>query len=141
MTPSQFFKAIQANLPQIKSKVLDVIEVEAENFVLENFQKGQFQDAVPRVWKARKVEDSPAYAPLVKSGDLKASATTARRSGDNVMFVMNQPYAQVHNEGLMSGRGSGFRMPKRQFIGNSEILNLRIQRKSTVAVSKFIKSL
>lgn len=38
-------------------------------------------------------------------------------------------YAKVHNEGLKAGRGKGFTMPKRQFIGNSEKLN-----KSNIAI-------
>jgi phage gpG-like protein len=33
-------------------------------------------------------------------------------------FGSKQPYGAVHNEGLRAGRGAGFRMPKRQFIGD-----------------------
>jgi phage gpG-like protein len=36
-------------------------------------------------------------------------------------------YAAVHNFGLKAGRGAGFQMPKRQFIGESEILNSKIK--------------
>ena len=36
------------------------------------------------------------------------------------------PYAIVHNEGLRAGRGKGFKMPKRQFIGESAVLNNKI---------------
>lgn len=32
-------------------------------------------------------------------------------------FGSKEPYGAVHNEGLRAGRGSGFSMPKRQFIG------------------------
>ena len=37
-----------------------------------------------------------------------------------------EPYGRVHNEGLRAGRGSGFIMPKRQFMGESEELNALI---------------
>lgn len=41
-------------------------------------------------------------------------------------FGSKEPYGRVHNEGLRAGRGSGFIMPKRQFIGESEELNALI---------------
>lgn len=37
-----------------------------------------------------------------------------------------EPYGRVHNEGLRAGRGKGFIMPKRQFMGESEELNALI---------------
>jgi phage gpG-like protein len=33
-------------------------------------------------------------------------------------FGSKEPYGRVHNEGLRAGRGKGFQMPKRQFIGD-----------------------
>jgi len=38
-------------------------------------------------------------------------------------FTSKEPYGRVHNEGLQAGRGAGFIMPKRQFIGESPELN------------------
>lgn len=32
-------------------------------------------------------------------------------------FKSKEPYGRVHNEGLRAGRGRGFIMPKRQFMG------------------------
>lgn len=37
-----------------------------------------------------------------------------------------EPYGRVHNEGLRAGRGKGFIIPKRQFMGESEELNALI---------------
>ncbi len=49
-------------------------------------------------------------------------------------------YAAVHNDGLKAGRGKGFIMPKRQFIGESETLNKKItdiiEDKITIILSK-----
>lgn len=41
-------------------------------------------------------------------------------------FGSKEPYGRVHNEGLRAGRGKGFIMPKRQFMGESEELNALI---------------
>jgi phage gpG-like protein len=44
-------------------------------------------------------------------------------------FSSREPYGRVHNEGLRSGRGEGFRMPKRQFIGDHPTLRRAIAEK------------
>lgn len=43
-------------------------------------------------------------------------------------IVSTLPYASVHNEGLHAGRGKGFTMPRRQFMGDSEPLDKDIQQ-------------
>ena len=43
-----------------------------------------------------------------------------------VKILTDVPYASVHNNGERSGRGRGFKMPKRQFIGYSGKLNRNI---------------
>lgn len=48
-------------------------------------------------------------------------------------------YAAVHNEGLMAGRGKGFRMPKRQFIGPSVRLDDKIQKRFTNDLNRLFK--
>ena len=44
-------------------------------------------------------------------------------------FGSKKPYGRVHNEGLRAGRGSGFTMPKRQFMGENPELNDLIVKK------------
>jgi phage gpG-like protein len=41
-------------------------------------------------------------------------------------FYSKEPYGRVHNEGLRAGRGTGFIMPRRQFIGSAPELNKAI---------------
>jgi phage gpG-like protein len=41
-------------------------------------------------------------------------------------FSSKEPYGRVHNEGLPAGRGKGFIMPKRQFMGGNEELKTQI---------------
>ena len=44
-------------------------------------------------------------------------------------FGSKEPYGRVHNEGLRAGRGSGFTMPRRQFMGeNPELDDLIIKK-------------
>ena len=68
-----------------------------------------------------------------ETGDLGRSIEMDRSlTGQGQAVVWTSPsafaksdkiYAAVHNEGLKAGRGSGFTMPKRQFMGNSPTLN------------------
>jgi phage gpG-like protein len=59
------------------------------------------------------------------SGDLGRSIT-AQIQGDGTVLIFTdpaafhskEPYGRVHNEGLRAGRGSGFTMPQRRFIGD-----------------------
>ena len=44
-------------------------------------------------------------------------------------FGSKEPYGRVHNEGLHAGRGKGFTMPRRQFMGESPELDDLIIRK------------
>lgn len=68
-----------------------------------------------------------------ETGDLGRSIEIDKsRTGNGKAVVWTAPhafaksdkiYAAVHNEGLHAGRGKGFQMPKRQFMGESEKLN------------------
>ncbi len=83
----------------------------------------EFGNWVPRKgekWQPRKVTDS-GRALLVKSGRLRKSIRLTRVTQDSVTIGSNVSYAPYHNFG--SGR-----LPQRQFVGGSTILNRRLQR-------------
>lgn len=71
--------------------------------------------------KARRAEASSAgeretrRALLVKSSELIRSIEV-QVFGDTLSIGSDKDYAAVHNEGLQSGRGPGFKMPQRQFM-------------------------
>ena len=44
-------------------------------------------------------------------------------------FGSKEPYGRVHNEGLRAGRGKGFTMPRRQFMGEHPELDDLIVKK------------
>lgn len=48
-------------------------------------------------------------------------------------------YARVHNEGLRAGRGSGFQMPKREFVGFSSVMNRKIKQKINSKIHSIFK--
>jgi phage gpG-like protein len=54
-------------------------------------------------------------------------------------FSSKEPYGSVHNEGLRSGRAKGFKMPKRQFIGEHPKLNKAIIDKLKEYLNKIFK--
>jgi len=55
---------------------------------------------------------------------LRASVNTSltKAEWNGIEWKVPVKYAKVHNEGLQAGRGAGFKMPKRQFMGNSKEL-------------------
>ena len=112
----------------------------AKNFFVENFRKQGFDDKSVQKWKPRKrttyktksgkLVDDTTRAILVKEGDLRRSIIRVpNRAAMSVKIQTNLDYAKIHNEGLM-GKAFGkhpFKMPKRQFIGDSYNLNEKVK--------------
>ena len=76
---------------------------------------------------------------LVKRGHLRRAwdSNTQAKPGE-VAFKNSMPYSGAHNEGLRSGRGSGFIMPERRMIGDSKELDKRIMAKIETEIKKLI---
>jgi len=130
MTPPQYLRQVIRNLPRLEDDILrDIVAVEAERMWAENFRMGGFTDQVFQPWTPRKKPESPQRALLVKTSTMKGHALKGRKAGDSIDFVFPLEYERVHNEGLKAGRGQGFTMPKRQFIGVSAVLEARIQKR------------
>lgn len=116
--------------------------VEAINHFTKNFRKQGFDDDGVKPWKPRKRDrkrDS-GKAILVQSGALRKSLIR-RRAGKFAVFIMSPlKYANVHNSEMSSqrraGRGKGFTMPQRQFVGDSKKLNRIILRKLDNRINK-----
>ena len=135
------------NLKQAEQKARKALEnavVEIgntdKNFFVENFRKQGFDDKSVQKWKPRKrttyktksgkLVDDTTRAILVKEGDLRRSIIRVpNRAAMSVKIQTNLDYAKIHNEGLM-GKAFGkhpFKMPKRQFIGDSYNLNEKVK--------------
>lgn len=77
---------------------------------------------------------------MVDSAALMNSVRTSEATPDRVKWAAGNdkvPYAQVHNEGGRAGRGAGFDMPQRQFMGESD----ELEEKITKRVDSYFKSL
>jgi phage gpG-like protein len=144
MNASDYFRNLANSIPALERQIVqDIIAVEAERIHAENFRAEAFIDQPVQKWPSRKKSDkNPAKrALLVKTGTLKGHALKGRVRADAVEFVFPLEYERVHNEGLKAGRGSGFKMPKRQFVGESKVLTDRIQKKAQKVITEHLKKI
>lgn len=138
---SEFFARLARNEKRLEQTIIrDVIAVEAELFHAKNFRDEGFTDTGFTPWPKRKKEDKRPgrRALLVKTGTLRGHALKGRVQGNGVAFVFPLEYEKVHNEGLRAGRGAGFDMPKRQFVGESDYLEKRIKAKAEQLLKRFL---
>ena len=78
---------------------------------------------------------------LTKSGTLRKSIRIIQANWKTVIIGTvgkANDYAAVHNFGLKAGRGKGFTMPKRQFIGQDSKLNDLIINKIKSDIDKVL---
>jgi phage gpG-like protein len=147
MRPPDFFRNIQKRISEIENRIAStVVVVEAKTMWIKNFRTESFTDKAPIPWKPRKVNPKDKdtkkrmllVGPTRNAGLLRRQATNGVVSGNRVTFNVAVAYGKVHNEGLRAGRGKGFTMPKRQFIGDSAVLNERIERKTKAFITQFL---
>jgi phage gpG-like protein len=141
-------KGLIQKLNQLKSNLPIFIANDVENHFLDGFRKGGGQTDAG-MWRPRRGDRDSGDAILVKSGDLRADISGDRDSGRAILVksgdlradikrrevnfkrivvgTRNIAYAAVHNEGGRAGRGRGFTMLKREFIGKSRILECKIK--------------
>lgn len=73
-----------------------------------------------------------------ETGDLGASISYKRESAQATVYS-DKPYAEAHNEGTTNaGRKHNVTIPKRQFIGDSKVLNDKILHEITSDISRII---
>jgi len=146
MDPNAFFRTLQKQIPQLKREITkQIIQVEAENFHADNFRREGFTDRAFHKWTARKNKDKnpKRRSLLVKTSALKRAATrgSANQSLGRVRFKFPATYMKVHNEGLRAGRGKGFKMRQRQFVGKSWKLQQAVQRKANILIQRKLNNL
>jgi phage gpG-like protein len=156
-----FEKIILAPLRELQhfwssNKPLRIIKVEGLNHFNESFEKGGFTDQSFKKWPDRKAPkwltgkklerwqaDNASRATLIgkstqTEGPHLKDSNTAKILGSGVEFSNDKIYAQVHNDGLLSGRPPGFTMTQRQFIGPSAVLEDNITEKITREINKIL---
>jgi phage gpG-like protein len=135
----------------------------ALNFFDDSFQREGFIDKRVNKWKPRRFNDKTkgSRKTLVKSGRLRRSLRM-RTLVNSVIISTNVPYAQIHNEGgrvqgsftvrahrrKTKGGSTSVRshqrnvnidIPKRQFMGQSDLLDKRIEMLVTNALDQIFK--
>lgn len=113
------------NLKDAKRKIPVLVSNNSKNFFLQSFRNQGFTDNSLEKWQKRdnRSRRNSGRAILVDTGALRRSIKVSQSSFNKIVITSNLPYASVHNYGLKAGRGRGFKMPKRKFMGNSKKLN------------------
>lgn len=130
------FGRVLTNFSQLKRTLPVKVANDAQKFFVASWQRQGWDDTGVVKWMPRKKETkrTQGKAILVGTGKLRRAVNNSIRETtfDKVRLVIDGdtiPYAAVHNEGLRAGRGAGFIMPKRQFMGDSQDLR-KIQLKT-----------
>lgn len=121
----------------------------AKNFFLEAFKKGGFTDIGFKRWRQRRKRlgrgrTSPTLkeaANLVLSGKLRRSIKVRPATFKLTRIFTNLGYAAIHNfglQGLAFGK-TPFKMPEREFIGDSKTLERKLERRIIREIDKVFK--
>jgi phage gpG-like protein len=128
----QAFKLIQDSkeLQQALKDSVTIMGVEAINHFTKSFRNQGFEDVTVQRWQPRKRNTDPGRGILIGKGTAILRKSLIKRNIGRYAVMITSPldYANVHNEGLRAGRGKGFKMPKRQFVGDSQKLMNKIER-------------
>lgn len=111
-------KSLQKSLPVLVGN-------EAKNFFQDSFRNQGFTDSGLKKWKKRKGNTDPGRGVLIGkgTGTLRNSIRVKTATMKKILITSDLKYSAVHNYGLKTGRGKGFTMTKRQFMGKSKKLD------------------
>lgn len=150
---------VREQFKQELPKMTDIMLTTAKNFFSDSFRNQGFTNNSFEAWKKRK-DKRDTYkrgrrtrgnsAPrslkigrgiLIGKGSGILSRSLRKKRINIISGYIYSPveYARVHNEGLRAGRGAGFKMPKRQFVGYSESLNRKIKARLEGRINQIFK--
>jgi len=120
----------------------EMVGVEAVNHFTESFQNEGFTDETLEKWQEvkrrsdpKRIDRAAASRPILTgdTGDLGRSIESKAQPGEVKITAAttaagsDKDYAAAHNEGTTTaGRGNKTKIPKRQFIGKSAVLDKKI---------------
>ena len=144
---NSFDRAAQEARKAIGRLTDDISVVMLEHYRAKFDEGGQQWGGVP--WELpdrRKANPKRAYsdarrteAILVESAVLRDSIEVKTLGYGEITIGSDLVYAQVHNEGLHAGRGAGFEMPKRQFLGMEPELEEKISQMVSYEIGRLFK--
>ena len=123
-------KKLQGVQNYLQGDVKKDIGVQAVNFYKKSFRDEGFTDKKLEKWKdvKRRLDKNVKGA----ASKRKILTGTTKQLADGIDYSITThgvsistdvPYAQIHNEGGNAGRNGSAKIPKRQFIGQSDSLN------------------
>lgn len=121
-----------------KNDLKHIVGVEAVRDSKANFRDGGI-DGKP--WTPRKKKNRKGKSdtkPLTDTGDL-GDSIDYNADFNEVKVGTPFEWAKVHNEGGKAGRGNGFTMPKRQFVGVTERMKGKIEEKIKREIEKILR--
>ena len=148
MTPEAFNRLLQQREKELKRALERTIPVKvgrkAKNHFQDNFLKGGFVDNGLHPWQRSKRQGTSkgakgSYKTLLSGRNHLYSSINYRAEPYRVTLTNDVPYARVHNEGLRAGRGKGFTMPRRQFMGESRELTQKIRETIENEIGRILK--
>lgn len=167
MSVKHNYKQVTERYGRLKANLTKLVGNEAVNFAKDNFRKQGFEEFPGRVrkWKKRRggAPRDKGRAILVDTGKGKRSIRVGQTTPTTVKIVTDTDYMQAHNDGLrIQGtarvrahqrrtrtgkvttvrahtRQVNFQMPKRQFIGPSDELNRRVNKRYQLELIKVFK--
>lgn len=139
-------KLFDAEIPKMTQSMVNIAHVH----FTKSFVNQGFTDKTLEKWKPRKrqryrtksgsvVDDTTRGILIGKgTGNLRKlyKLVTSKYSGEITDNPITKKYSRVHNEGLRAGRGNGFTMPKRQFVGYSHVMDSNIKRMINTKIRK-----
>lgn len=151
LTPQQFQQRLEKHAQELSKLISDDLPVIIGKMAVDHFKLNFQNEAWGREkWKEVKRRLSPTkafkygtHASITRkiltgdTGDLGRSIQYTPETG-RVTIHSDLIYAAVHNYGLRAGRGAGFIMPKRQFIGDDQELIQKIHNEIQKHINKII---
>lgn len=148
MNEQEFLKHITDCAAEIQKSMSRTMPIKAgriaKNLFQNNFLLGGFMNDGLHKWKISKRigKDNGSkgkYKTLMSGRNHLYNSIDYRVSNGEVVIENRVPYAAVHNEGLRAGRGKGFQMPRRQFIGKSKELTAEIEKMIETELKNILK--
>jgi phage gpG-like protein len=146
--PEDFVKTLETQATEIQELMTEIpriVGVEAVNHFTENFQHEGFDE--PKTWQEVKRREAPkrpelagASRPILtgETGNLGRSIQY-EENADGVTVFSDVEYAEAHNEGTTTaGRNRNITIPQRQFIGDSDKLNEKIEKEINDRINKIL---
>jgi phage gpG-like protein len=121
------------------------VGVEGVRFFKQNFRNEGFTDQANQPWPDVKRRTNPNTKGVARTRKILHGETSELQNSldynadiAKVTFGSDLVYARVHNEGLRAGRGAGFTMKKRQFVGPSTTFDRQMVDQLTVDFNRIL---